>query len=142
MVGGKGGAVGGRPVAAPGERGDAAAERSRQAGIPVSPTCLAKMRVGQAGEVIAVEAPDQAGYRRLFALGLAPGATLRLIQRFPTYVFVVGRTTIAVDAEMAAGIRVAASSSRFSSSAASSTARRTRSDLRTSCTGSKPSGRG
>lgn len=69
-------------------------------------TSLADMRPGQRGEVVAVEAPDQAGYRRLFALGLVPGATVALIQRFPTFVFNVGRTTIAVDAEMAAGIRV------------------------------------
>lgn len=70
-------------------------------------TSLARMRVGQSGEVMAVEAPDQAGYRRLFALGLVPGATVTLIQRFPAYVFTVGRTTIAVDAEMAEGIEVA-----------------------------------
>ena len=70
-------------------------------------TSLADLPVGRSGEVVAVEAPDQAGYRRLFALGLVPGATVTLIQRFPTFVFNVGRTTIAVDREMAAGIRVA-----------------------------------
>lgn len=70
-------------------------------------TTLAGMRPGQSGEVVAVEAPDQAGYRRLFALGLVPGAEVTLIQRFPTFVFTVGRTTIAVDGEMAGGIRVA-----------------------------------
>jgi len=70
-------------------------------------TSLADLLVGRSGEVVAVEAPDQAGYRRLFALGLVPGATVTLIQRFPTFVFNVGRTTIAVDGEMAAGIRVA-----------------------------------
>jgi len=69
---------------------------------------LADLRVGQSGEVVAVEAPDQAGYRRLFALGLVPGARVTLLQRFPTYVFTVGRTTIAVDAEMARGVGVAA----------------------------------
>ncbi len=75
---------------------------------PRQVTSLAAMRAGQAGEVFAVEAPDQAGYRRLFALGLVPGATVRLIQRFPTYVFVVGRTTIAVDAAMAKGVSILA----------------------------------
>ncbi len=94
---GRGAAASGRHVAAAGAQG----------GAPRRATSLVEMRVGQSGEVIAVEAPDQAGYRRLFALGLVPGATLRLIQRFPTYVFVVGRTTIAVDAEMASGILVA-----------------------------------
>ena len=69
---------------------------------------LADLRVGQSGEVVAVEAPDQAGYRRLFALGLVPGARVTLLQRFPTYVFTVGRTTIAVDREMARGVGVAA----------------------------------
>ena len=53
-----------------------------------------------------MEAPDQVGYRRLFALGLVPGARITLLQRFPTFVFTVGHTTIAVDGEMAAGIRV------------------------------------
>ncbi len=77
-----------------------------------APTTLAGMRVGQSGEVVAVEAPDQAGYRRLFALGLVPGARVTLLQRFPTYVFTVGRTTIAVDAGMAAGIEVMAAPAR------------------------------
>lgn len=83
-------------------------ERGRLAGRRFL-TSLAAMRPGQSGEVVAVEAADQAGYRRLFALGLVPGATLTLIQKFPTYVFTVGRTTIAVDAEMAAGVVVAVS---------------------------------
>ncbi len=74
---------------------------------PRAVVSLADMRPGQSGEVVAVEAPDAAGYRRLFALGLVPGAVLTLVQRFPTFVFSVGRTTIAVDAEMARGIEVA-----------------------------------
>jgi len=73
---------------------------------------LSSMRPGQSAEVVALEAPDRAGCRRLFALGLVPGARLTLIQRFPTYVFTVGRTTIAVDGEMARGIRVAPSGRR------------------------------
>jgi len=84
-------------------RGRGEREPAEAAGVMT----LAGMRVGQSGEVVAVEAPDQAGYRRLFALGLVPGARVTLLQRFPTYVFTVGRTTIAVDAEMARGVGVA-----------------------------------
>jgi Fe2+ transport system protein FeoA len=64
------------------------------------------MRVGQSGEVVTLEAPDQAGFRRLFALGLVPGVRVTLLQRFPAYVFTAGRTVIAMDEEMARTVRV------------------------------------
>ncbi|MEW6032378.1 MAG: FeoA family protein [Bacillota bacterium] len=69
-------------------------------------TTLAAMRPGETGEIVAVESPDQAGCRRLFALGLVPGAAVALVQAFPSFVFTVGRTTVAVDAETARIIKV------------------------------------
>ncbi|HCJ10648.1 MAG TPA: ferrous iron transport protein A, partial [Clostridiales bacterium] len=49
----------------------------------------------------AVEAPDPDSSRRLFALGLVPGARLTLVQCFPAYVVKAGETTVALDREMA-----------------------------------------
>ncbi|RJQ05840.1 MAG: ferrous iron transport protein A [Bacillota bacterium] len=87
-------------------------EGRMRTGTPPGTRSLARMKPGEKGEVISLEAPDHAGYRRLFALGLVPGATVTLLQRFPTYVFTAGRTTIAVDAGMAEGIWVAVRPSR------------------------------
>lgn len=69
-------------------------------------TTLETMRPGQKGRIVAIRAPDKAGYRRLLALGLVPGATVTLIRRGPAFVFTVGYTTIAVDGEMASDITV------------------------------------
>lgn len=69
---------------------------------------LVDLYPGQSAEVTAIEAGAPADHRRLYALGLVPGAQVTLIQRFPTYVLRVGHTTVAVDATMAAGVLVAA----------------------------------
>jgi len=67
----------------------------------------AAMRPGEAGEIVAVEAPDPDSSRRLFAVGLVPGVRLTLVQRFPAYVVKAGETTVALDREMAESIWVA-----------------------------------
>lgn len=75
--------------------------------VAASALTLADLAPGQSAEVVAVETTDWAASRRLYALGLVPGATLTVKQCFPTFVFTVGHTTIAVDREMALGIGVA-----------------------------------
>ena len=40
------------------------------------------------------------------ALGIMPGATLQLLQRFPAYVVQLGYTQLAIDKETAASIMV------------------------------------
>lgn len=81
--------------------------RSRQARPGrVRPLTLADLSPGQTAEIVSVEANDPAGYRRLFALGLVPGARLKLIRRRPVFVIAVGHTVVAVDAAMASGVAV------------------------------------
>ncbi len=55
---------------------------------------------------IAVEDPVRSD--RLASLGLVAGCEIVLRQRRPTYVIDVGETTLALDGEIAAGIRVEA----------------------------------
>jgi Fe2+ transport system protein FeoA len=49
---------------------------------------------------------------RLTAQGLAPGVTVHLVQRSPTYVIEIGETTIAVERRVAEAIRLRPDGSR------------------------------
>ncbi len=52
-------------------------------------------------------ATDSAHERgKLMALGVMPGAVLKLLQRFPAYVIQLGYTQLAIDKETAASIVV------------------------------------
>lgn len=44
--------------------------------------------------------------RKLMSMGILPGTRIRLIQKFPSYVFQVGYTQVAVDYEIASVISV------------------------------------
>lgn len=43
---------------------------------------------------------------KLMAFGIMPGATLKLLQRFPSYVIALGYSQLALDTETARMIRV------------------------------------
>ena len=48
----------------------------------------------------------ESSIRKLMAMGVLPGFDVSLIQRYPSYVFRVGQTQIAVDADIASEIFV------------------------------------
>jgi DtxR family Mn-dependent transcriptional regulator len=70
----------------------------------VSP--LSKLLPGQQGKVAYVYAPEAARMQKLIAMGIMPGALIRLVQKFPTYVFEAGYTQFAVDEQIADSIYV------------------------------------
>ncbi len=70
----------------------------------VSP--LAGMTPGQQGKVAYVHAAESNQLQKLMAMGILPGAPVRLVQNFPSYVFEVGQTQFAVDREIAQAIYV------------------------------------
>lgn len=97
-------------------RGVAGWQESCEAGAPVpSSGCsnlhcdsvpLVSLPRGARAGVSCLEAPGSAGSSKLAALGVLPGVRLRVIQKSPVWVLKLGRTEIALDAELARRIRV------------------------------------
>lgn len=69
-------------------------------------TPLSQLEPGYAGKVAYVFAPEAGHLQKLMAMGILPGAPLRLIQRFPSFVFEAGQSQFAVDEQIADAIYV------------------------------------
>ncbi|MCL6580983.1 MAG: ferrous iron transport protein A [Firmicutes bacterium] len=68
---------------------------------PIPRLTLADLARGEEAEILAVEAADPAYARKLLVLGLVPGVTVRVLHRWPAYVVQAGRTTLALDGQLA-----------------------------------------
>jgi Fe2+ transport system protein FeoA len=67
---------------------------------------LNSLQPGERGVVVRVATEDLARADRLAALGVTPGATVRLLQRFPGFVFECDQTELAVEPAVARTILV------------------------------------
>lgn len=67
---------------------------------------LAALEVGESGVVVRVLRENPARAERLTALGVTPGARVRLLQRFPGFVFECDQTEIAIEPAVARAILV------------------------------------
>jgi DtxR family Mn-dependent transcriptional regulator len=67
---------------------------------------LSEMETGQGGRIMYIHTHGESSIKKLMAMGVLPGFEVSLIQRYPSYVFRVGQTQIAVDAEIAGEIFV------------------------------------
>ncbi len=67
---------------------------------------LASLAVGAGGVVLRVLRDDSARAERLKALGVTPGARVRVLQRFPGFVFECDQTELAVEPSVARAILV------------------------------------
>lgn len=66
---------------------------------------LRSLRCGE--RAVVVELPTAASYfRKLAAFGILPGMELKVLQVFPAYVLGIGNTRLALDEEIAGGIKV------------------------------------
>lgn len=65
----------------------------------VAPLCDG--RPGDEGSVAYLATRDDRQVQKMMALGILPGARIKLIQRFPSYVFQVGHSQFAVDRPLA-----------------------------------------
>ena len=65
----------------------------------VAPLCDGKP--GDQGTVAYLATRENREVQKMMAMGILPGATIRLIQRFPSYVFQVGYSQFAVDRPLA-----------------------------------------
>jgi DtxR family Mn-dependent transcriptional regulator len=70
----------------------------------VSP--LSELEPGSRGKVAYVYAPEGGRLQKLLAMGVLPGAPIRLVQKFPSYVFEAGHSQFAVDEQIADAIYV------------------------------------
>ena len=70
----------------------------------VSP--LSQLLPGQQGKVAYVYAPEATRMQKLIAMGIMPGALVKLVQKFPSYVFEAGYAQFAVDEQIADSIYV------------------------------------
>jgi DtxR family Mn-dependent transcriptional regulator/ferrous iron transport protein A len=64
------------------------------------------LKTGARAVVLAFSKTSPHDRNKLMALGVTPGASIRLLQRFPSYVIAIGYTQLALDKETAALIRV------------------------------------
>ncbi|MHB1133073.1 MAG: metal-dependent transcriptional regulator [Chloroflexota bacterium] len=78
------------------------AGQSAETGVAI----LSNMRPNQAGRIAFVRAGETRKLQKLMAMGVLPGKPLRLIQRFPSYVFAIGHSQFAIDEDMARAIHV------------------------------------
>lgn len=69
-------------------------------------TCLTELKHGQKGIVAELNTDDENILKKLMSMGILPGMPLKVIQTFPSYVFQVGYTQVAVDKTIASAILV------------------------------------
>jgi Fe2+ transport system protein FeoA len=69
---------------------------------------LADLQPGQSAKVLGLKhrSAQSRQVRKYLAMGLVPGVEVKLVQRFPAYVFELGYSQFAVDREMASGVLV------------------------------------
>ncbi len=67
---------------------------------------LSDLAIGQSGRITVIAPKFHSRLERLGALGVVPGAEVRLKQKFPSFVIDVGETTLALDRDIAQEIYV------------------------------------
>ena len=87
--------------------------------IPIGPCCkraalevksvvlpLCELSPGDRGRVAYLRTGDSQRLQKLLTLGILPGVEVEMLQRFPSFVFRIGHSQMAVDREMAEGIQI------------------------------------
>ncbi len=62
---------------------------------------LSDVIAGQEGDVAYLQTKDSRKIQRMISMGILPGTRIKMIQTFPTYVFQIGLSQVAVDKEIA-----------------------------------------
>ncbi|WP_054871560.1 FeoA family protein [Caloranaerobacter sp. TR13] len=65
-----------------------------------------KMKSGEEGIIAELDTDSKSILRKLMAMGILPGMKIKMIQTFPSYVFQVGYTQVAVDKRIASVILI------------------------------------
>ncbi len=69
-------------------------------------TRLAELANEESAVITRIMSHDVATIQKLMALGVIPGMAVTMLQRFPSFLFQVGHTQIAVDHSIAATVEV------------------------------------
>jgi DtxR family Mn-dependent transcriptional regulator len=80
--------------------------RERKDASKAAIVTLAAMKAGERGTIAYLSSAQPDVVQKLMALGVLPGSTVSVVQTFPSAVFQVGQTQIAVDHTLAADIYV------------------------------------
>ncbi len=80
-------------------------EEARRMGIRLI-VPLSEMKPNETGRIAYLQATGSAQMQKLMAMGILPGETIKLLRRFPSFVFEVRQTQYAVDNAIADGIYV------------------------------------
>jgi Fe2+ transport system protein FeoA len=67
---------------------------------------LTALQAGSTARIVHIVQDSEGHWRKLTALGIMPGAVVRLVQKFPSYVLQIGYTTLALDYQLTAQIEV------------------------------------
>ena len=67
---------------------------------------LCELSPGDRGRVAYLRTGDSQRLQKLLTLGVLPGVEVEMLQRFPSFVFRIGHSQMAVDREMAEGIQI------------------------------------
>ncbi|OIO35386.1 MAG: hypothetical protein AUJ74_06490 [Candidatus Omnitrophica bacterium CG1_02_44_16] len=67
---------------------------------------LDNLRVGQKGKVAYLHTHNHKRLQKIMAMGILPGMTVSLIQKFPSYVLQIGNSQFAIDRDIASAIHV------------------------------------
>lgn len=67
---------------------------------------LNNLKVNQKGKVRSIKTNDQGKLEKLLAMGVLPGLTVTLLQKFPSYIFKIGQSQFAIDRTLAENILV------------------------------------
>ena len=79
--------------------GECCLEARKQVDLGVVP--LTELKSGEEGDIAYIQTEDNKKMQKLVAMGVLPGNRIRLLQSFPSYIFRVGYSEFAVDANMA-----------------------------------------
>ena len=66
--------------------------------------CLTSVKTGTTGRISHLNTKDSTKLHKMMVIGLLPDITIKLTQKFPTYVIKIGFTQIAIDKELAKDI--------------------------------------
>lgn len=79
--------------------GECCEEAKQKGDLGVVP--LTELKSQEEGTIAYIQTDDNKKMQKLLAMGVLPGNSLRLLQTFPSYIFRVGYSEFAIDADMA-----------------------------------------
>ena len=86
--------------------GHAQTAKADHATNPAVTTSLFSGKVGDQGHVAQIKTHNHREVQKLMALGVLPGVPIRLIRKFPSFVFQLGYSQFTVDETLAKKIQV------------------------------------